>query len=130
MASHFGFIFVLAPCRSANISPYHIDELAKRLKVEPPTCFEYEDPEFYGEMFGDDLGPEISGRLKKQKEWHDASVGVKTFAALLKHCRAHADNAMLKNVEAHTLPYELEAFHLILQEAGRKKDSFRIEALV
>ena len=66
----------------------HLDKLAKRLKVEPPTCFEYEDPEFYGEIFGDDLGPEISGRLKKQKEWHDASVGVKTFAALLKHCRA------------------------------------------
>ena len=46
----------------------HLDKIAKKLKVEPPASFEYEDPEFYAEMFGDDIGPEISGRLKKQKE--------------------------------------------------------------
>ena len=107
----------------------HLDEFAKKLKVERPTSFEYEDPAFYAEMFGADVGPEIAGRLKKQKEWHDASSGLKTFATLLKHCRDMGDKAAPKNVEAHILIYELEAFHSILQDAAKKKDSFRIEAL-
>src|SRR5262245_21666434 len=98
----------------------HLDELAKKLKVRRPTTFEYEDPEFYAEIFGDDIGPEIAARLKQQRKWHNASVGLRTFAALLKHCRAHRDVAAPKNVEAHIVLYELEAFHLILVEAAKK----------
>jgi hypothetical protein len=107
-----------------------LDKTAKKLKVEPPGSFEFEDPEFYAEMFGDDLPPDMAKKMKKQKEWHNASVGLKTFSALLEHFRAAGDSAAPPKVEPRALLYELEAFHIILEAAAKKKDSFRIEALV
>ncbi|MEO7297033.1 MAG: hypothetical protein ABI042_00500, partial [Verrucomicrobiota bacterium] len=88
-----------------------LDKTAKKLKVEPPTAFEFEDPEFYAEMFGEDTPPEIAERMKNQKEWHDASTGFKTFTALLEHFRAGGDKAAPPKVELRILLYELEAFH-------------------
>ena len=106
-----------------------LDKAAKKLKVDPPTSFEFEDPEFYAEMFGDDVPPEMAKKMKTQKEWHDASVGFRTFSALLEHFRAAGEMAMPPKVDPRGLLYELEAFHLILDAAAKKKDSFRIEAL-
>ena len=106
-----------------------LDKTAKRLKVEPPTSFEFEDPQFYGEMFGEDLPPAVAKRMKNQKEWHEASSGLKTFGALLDHFRAAGQKTVPPNIELKGLLYELEAFYIILEAAAKKKDSFRIEAL-
>ena len=107
-----------------------LDRTAKKLKVEPPTSFEFEDPEFYAEMFGEDVPSEMAKKLKKQKEWHDTAIGLGTFRALLEHFRSAGDKGVPPKVEAKALLYELEAFQIILEAAAKKKDSFRIEALV
>ena len=106
-----------------------LDKTAKTLKVELPTTFEFEDPEFYAELFDGDLPPEMATRIKKQKEWHDAALGLKTFAALLNHFRAVGKEGDPDGVDRQSLIYELEAFQLILDAAAQKKDSFRIEVL-
>ena len=108
-----------------------LDKVAKKLKVTAPSEFEFEDPEFYKEFFGDDLKelpPKVAKRMTTQKEWHEAAVGLETFSKLLEHYRKSGDPA--DKVEPDVVIYELEAFKMVLEEAAKKKDSFRLMALV
>ena len=108
-----------------------LDKVAKQLKVTAPSEFEFEDPEFYKEFFGEDLKelpPKVARRIATQKEWHDAAAGVETFSKLLEHYRKSGESA--DKVEPKVVIYELEAFKMVLEEAAKKKDSFRLMALV
>lgn len=106
-----------------------LDKTAKALKERLPTTYEFQDPEFYSELFDGDMPPELAKRLETQKEWHDAAHGLKTFASLLSHFRAIDEEIDPGGNDRRSLIYELEAFQIILKAAAKKKDSFRIEIL-
>ncbi len=107
-----------------------LEKLAKKLRVQSPLRFEYEDPKFYAEIFGDDVPREINRRLKQQEDWYDARAGLRTFAALLQHFQTHGGKAIRDPAKLRAVLYDLEAFQLILQEAAKREDRFRIRVLV
>jgi hypothetical protein len=108
-----------------------LDKAARKLKVAPPTKFEYEDPEYFIQTIGREfVRPKMLKRWKQQKEWHEASTGLQTFTALLGHFRAEGTSGVPLGVDHEGFLHDLESFHAILLTAAKKKDSFRIETFI
>ena len=103
-----------------------LDAAAKRLQVQPPTSFEYEDPKFWKSSAH--VPDSVATRLRNQKAWHDPSVGLQTFSALLEHFRNEGQRVIEDEDDYIDLIGDLEEFQCILQEATSKRDSFRIQA--
>ena len=110
-----------------------LHKVARKLGVDSPRSFEYEDPEFYAEIFPpDELPPAVRRKIRTQKQWHPAYKGHRTFAAMLEYFRdggPRLDRALEKeNIQREVLIYQFEVFVHILGDAAEKKDMFRIEA--
>ena len=103
-----------------------LDEAAKRLKVQPPTGFEYEDPKFWKSS---SIVPDaVAARLRTQKAWHDSAVGQETFSALLEHFRGKGKKVIEDGDDYIDLLGDLSEFESMLRDATATGDSFRIEA--
>ena len=103
-----------------------LDEAAKHLHVQPPTRFEYEDPKFWASV--PNVSDAVAARLRDQKEWHDPSVGLQTFTALLEHFQGEGQQTIEDEDDHVDLIGDLEEFQSILRDAATSGDSFRIEA--
>jgi hypothetical protein len=104
-----------------------LDEAAKRLRVQPPTSFEYEDPKFWKSSAH--VPDAVAARLRNQKAWHDAAVGLQTFTALAAHFRGEGKQVIEDEDDYVDLIGDLEEFQRVLHEAESTGDSLRIEAL-
>ena len=108
-----------------------LDTTAKKLKVQPPTSFEFEDPDYIRQTVGSEyVTPKWIKRWKTQKEWHKASLGLKTFRSLLDYYDARQDLITPEVGDASAFLLDLEGFCRLLASAAKRRDSFRIEALL
>jgi hypothetical protein len=108
-----------------------LDSTAKKLKVQPPTSFEFEDPDYVRETVGSEyVTPKWIKRWETQKEWHKASLGLKTFRSLLDHYQARQDLIPSEVGDGSAFLQDLEGFCSLLASAAKRRDSFRIEALL
>jgi hypothetical protein len=107
-----------------------LDALSPQLGVTPPADFVFVDAKTLKSATGGHLPPDTLRRIRTQPQWHDPSHGVRTFATLLAHIRAHPQEVHRLIGEHNDLPsveLTVDVMRRILEAAAQQGDVFRIE---
>ena len=108
-----------------------LDQIAESIGATPPSHFVYADRARYAEGLDDgEIPPSLQAQFDEQPEWHDAQVGLWTFAALLKYIEDHpGPTHQLIGVhnDLESVRLTVDVMRRILEAAMRNGNSFRIE---
>lgn len=115
--------------------PYVLEvlhKLASKEDLRSLKDFIFEDPEFYLEMFGEEMPPKVKKQLKTQKEWHTCQEGLDAFEAMLSVLKAQKPKVLETmfrgtRVSSDAATSELKAIAELLKAGAKRKDQFRIE---
>lgn len=107
------------------------DAVAKAAGARPLSDYSsWADPELIDEIVDaledeDEAPAWAANERSKTQQWHDPAAGLLTVRALLQHFQAKADQDPDEFLEE--IINDLNAFQMILEDAGAVRDAFRLE---